>query len=154
MKWGNPSLLCYEGLCKVDRHLRLLCRFLTLMKQKVTTVWTWRIKRWNPTVITQRPSERCHAAVTAEALPLLKAHSLVGTRVLLARSAGAWMWRQAATWWAELHNMTGSKVCRLSLQMKLNVRHKHTDNWPLQTEAYARQTDENTLYLVNEFDCI
>lgn len=41
------------------------------------------------TVITQWTPECCHAAVTTEALPLLKTHSLIGTRVLLARRAGA-----------------------------------------------------------------
>lgn len=41
-----------------------------------------------PTVITQRSTKRRHAAVTAEALPLLKTHSLVGAGVFLACGAG------------------------------------------------------------------
>lgn len=41
------------------------------------------------TVVAQGSSEGGHAAVAAEALPLLQAHALVSARVLLAGGAGA-----------------------------------------------------------------
>lgn len=40
------------------------------------------------TVVTQGSPEGGHAAVAAEALPLLQTHALVGARVLLAGGAG------------------------------------------------------------------
>lgn len=40
------------------------------------------------TVIAEWAAEGSHAAVTAEAIPLLQAHALIGTRVLLAGCAG------------------------------------------------------------------
>lgn len=43
---------------------------------------------WVLTVIAERATEGGHAAVTAEAIPLLQAHALIGTRVLLAGCAG------------------------------------------------------------------
>lgn len=46
------------------------------------------------TVITQGSSEGGHAAVAAEALPLLQTHALVGARVLLAGGAGTWTRRR------------------------------------------------------------
>lgn len=73
-------------------------------KQKLAVLKELRSRSWNPTVITQRSSKCRHAAVTAEALPLLETHTLVGTGVLLARSAGAWAWRQIATGWADSDN--------------------------------------------------
>lgn len=42
------------------------------------------------TVIAEWPTEGGHAAVTAEAVPLLQANSLIWTWVLLAGSAGPW----------------------------------------------------------------
>lgn len=57
-------------------------------------------KKCHLTVITQGSSEGGHAAVAAEALPLLQAHTLVGARVLLAGGAGAWRRRKMATLWA------------------------------------------------------
>lgn len=40
------------------------------------------------TVIAERPAEGSHTTVTAEAIPLLQTHTLIGTRILLAGCAG------------------------------------------------------------------
>lgn len=42
------------------------------------------------TVIAEWPTEGSHTAVTAETIPLLQAHTLIRTRVLLAGCAGPW----------------------------------------------------------------
>lgn len=63
-------------------------------------VWVEIRKKCHLTVITQGSSEGGHAAVAAEALPLLQAHALVGARVFLAGGAGAWRRRKMAILWA------------------------------------------------------